>query len=144
MHKMVVSKTLKTSIGTIIKDSEMLKLVPDHLTTRKICKHATKMSPFVKKNVPQRLCDKVILENGGTLMFIPDCYNNQSMCDNVVDNYAHALGHVPDCYETPKKCNKADSTYPSAIQFVPDQFNAQETCDKAVDTGSFVFDSVPD
>ena len=123
---MVVSKTLKTSIATIIKDSEMLKLVPDHLTTRKICKHATKKSPFVKKNVPQRLCDKVILENGGTIMFIPDCYNNQSMCDNVVDNYAHVPGYVSDCYEIPKTCNKADSSYPSAMQFVPDQFDIKK------------------
>ena len=28
------------------------------------------------------MCDKVILENFGTLFFVPDCYKNQQMCEN--------------------------------------------------------------
>ena len=39
---MVDSKTLKVSIGAIIKDTEMLRLVPDHLKNKKMCKHAAK------------------------------------------------------------------------------------------------------
>ena len=75
---MVDSKTLKISIGVIIKDQEMLRLVPDYLKTKKTCKYAVKKLPFVIKYVPdryktQRICDKVILENDGMLMFIPDC-----------------------------------------------------------------------
>ena len=41
--------------------------------------------------------DKVISENGGMLMFIPDSYKDQNMCDKAVDNFAQALGSVPDC-----------------------------------------------
>ena len=34
---MVDSKTLKISIGAVIKDQEMLRLVPGHLKTKKVC-----------------------------------------------------------------------------------------------------------
>ena len=37
-----------------------------------------------------RMCDKVILENGETLMFIPDSYKDQNIFDKAVDDYAHA------------------------------------------------------
>ena len=48
------------------------------------------------------MCDKVILKNSGTLMFVPDCYKYQKMGNKAVDNYAHALDFVPDCYKTEK------------------------------------------
>ena len=37
---------------------------------------------YVLRNVPdqyktQRMCDKAILENGGTLKCVPDCYKSQ-------------------------------------------------------------------
>ena len=35
----------------------------------------------------QQMCDKSILENGGTLKSIPNCYKNHEMCNN----YPHAL-----------------------------------------------------
>ena len=44
------------------------------------------------------MCDKAILENGGTSEFVPDCYKNKQMCDEAVDNYSHALKFVLDCY----------------------------------------------
>ena len=39
---MVRSKNLEISLGAIIKDSEMLRLVLDHPKTKKICKHVIK------------------------------------------------------------------------------------------------------
>ena len=36
------------------------------------------------------MSDKVILENGGMLMFIPDLCNDQNMCNKAVDSYSHA------------------------------------------------------
>ena len=33
------------------------------------------------------MCDKAILENGGTLKSVSDCYKNKKMCNRVVDNY---------------------------------------------------------
>ena len=53
------------------------------------------------------MCDNVILENGGTLLFVPNGYKNQEIFNKSVDNYAHALESVPDCYKTQKMCNKA-------------------------------------
>ena len=32
----------------------------------------------------QQMCDKVILENGGTLKSVPDCYKNKKMCDKLL------------------------------------------------------------
>ena len=44
------------------------------------------------------MCDKAILENGGTLKSIPYCYKNQEMCNKAVENYPHALEFSPECY----------------------------------------------
>ena len=48
----------------------MLKFVPDHLQTNKICKHTVKKWPYRLRYVPdqyktQQMCEKCILENGG-------------------------------------------------------------------------------
>ena len=37
------------------------------------------------------MCDKAILENGGTLKSVADCYKNQETCNKAVDNYSIAL-----------------------------------------------------
>ena len=60
---------------------QKLKFAPDHLKTKKMCKHTVKKLPFVIRYVPdrykaQQMCDKAILENGGTLEPVPDCYKN--------------------------------------------------------------------
>ena len=82
---------LNVSIGKVMKTQEMLKFVPDHLKTKKLCKHAVKKLPYLIRYVPdgyktQQICDKAILENGGTLKSIPDRCKNQEMCNNEVDN----------------------------------------------------------
>ena len=55
-----------------MKNPEILKYVPDHLKTKKLCKHAVKKLRYLSRYVPeqyktQQICDKVILENGRTL-----------------------------------------------------------------------------
>ena len=40
-------KTPKINIAAIMKKSEMLKFVPNHLKTKKLCKDAVKKLPFV-------------------------------------------------------------------------------------------------
>ena len=45
-------KNLKISIGVIIKNQEMLKLVPDHLKTKSMCKNPARKLPFVITYVP--------------------------------------------------------------------------------------------
>ena len=52
-----------------------------------MCKYVVKKLPSVLRYVPdqyktQQVCDKSILENGGTLKSIPDCYKNQEICNN--------------------------------------------------------------
>ena len=39
---MNIYKSLNINIGTVMKNSELLKFVPDHLKTTKMCKHAVK------------------------------------------------------------------------------------------------------
>ena len=36
------------------------------------------------------MCSRVILENGGTLKFVPDCFQNQQIL-KAVDNYPQVL-----------------------------------------------------
>ena len=48
------------------------------------------------------MCGKGILENGGALNSVLDCYKNQRLCDKAVDNYTHGLKFVPGCYKTQK------------------------------------------
>ena len=48
------------------------------------------------------MCDKAILENGGTLKSIHDCYRNQEISNEALDNYPHALEFVSGCYKTQK------------------------------------------
>ena len=51
---MEICKSVKISIGTVIKNPEMLKFVPDHLKTKKICKCTVKKLLFVIIYVPDR------------------------------------------------------------------------------------------
>ena len=37
IDSMDIKKSLNINIGTVIKNPEMLKFVPDHLTTKKMC-----------------------------------------------------------------------------------------------------------
>ena len=87
---------LYVTVGTVMKNPEMIKFVPDHLKTKKLCKHAVKILPYLIRYVPdqykiQQMHDKAILENGGTLKSVPDCYKNQEIGNKAVDNYPHAL-----------------------------------------------------
>ena len=49
---MDVSKSLNISIGTVMKNPEMLKFIPDHLKTKKMCKHTVKKLPYLLRYVP--------------------------------------------------------------------------------------------
>ena len=42
------------------------------------------------------MCDKAILENGGTLESVSDCYKIQQLRDKAVDNYPHTLKIPPE------------------------------------------------
>ena len=44
---MDIYKSVKISIGTVMKNPKKLKFVPDHLKTGKTCKHAARKLPFV-------------------------------------------------------------------------------------------------
>ena len=68
----------KINIGAIIKNSKMIRFVPDHLKT-KMCNHAVKKLMFLIKYVPceyktQQMGNKAVAENGGTLTFVSDNY----------------------------------------------------------------------
>ena len=79
VDSMDIYKSLNINIGTVIKNPEMLKFVPDHLKTKKMLKHAVKKLPYLLRYIPdqyttQEMCDEAILENGRTLKSVPDCY----------------------------------------------------------------------
>ena len=49
-----IYKSLNIDIETVMKNPEMLKFVPDHLETKKLCKHAAKKIPFLIRYVPDQ------------------------------------------------------------------------------------------
>ena len=46
---------LSISIETVMRNSEMLKFIPDHLKSKKMCKHAVKKLPSVIRYVAESL-----------------------------------------------------------------------------------------
>ena len=62
-----IYKFAKLEIETTMKNPEMLKFVPDHFKTRKMCKHPVKKLPDLLRYVrdlykTQQMCHKAILE----------------------------------------------------------------------------------
>ena len=49
---MDIYKPLNISIGTVMKNPEMLRFVSHHLKTKNICKHAVKRLPYLLRYVP--------------------------------------------------------------------------------------------
>ena len=92
------------------------------------------------------MCDKVILkilENGGILKSVPDCYKSQEKCNKVVDNCHHTLKVVREYYKNQKMCGKAITSCLHTIKLVSKCFMIQDMCDKTVNRCLFVFDSIP-
>ena len=83
------------------------------------------------------MCDKAILENGGTLKCVPDCYKNQELCKKTFDSYPPALGFSSKCYKTKIMCDNAVNTYLSTTKFVRECFMTQKMCNKAVNSYFF-------
>ena len=48
---MDIYNPLNISIGTVMKDPEIVKFVPDYLKTKKMCKHAVKMLLYLLRSV---------------------------------------------------------------------------------------------
>ena len=60
-----IYKSLNISIGTVMKNPEMLKFVPDHLKIKKMYKHTVKRLPYLLRCFPnqykiQQMCDKAM------------------------------------------------------------------------------------
>ena len=71
------------------------------------------------------MCDKAILENGGTLKFVPHCY-------------PHALEFVPECYKTQEMGYKAVHRCFFVFDSISDQYKTQEIFDKVVSLYPFL------
>ena len=54
VDSMDFSKSINISIGTVMKNPEMVKFVSDHLKTKKLCKHVVKKLPYLLRYVPDR------------------------------------------------------------------------------------------
>ena len=52
------------------------------------------------------MCDKAILENGGTLKSVFDCCKNQEMCNKAVDNYLHVDDNPHNIRDNQDKSNQ--------------------------------------
>ena len=71
-YNMDIYEFIKISIGTVMRNPEMLKFVADYLKTKQKCQHVVNKLSYLLRYVPdqyrtQQMCDKAISENGGTL-----------------------------------------------------------------------------
>ena len=124
----------------------MVKFIPDHLKTKKMCKHVVKNIPAVKRHVSdqykiQQMCDKAILENSGILglflinkafrkcvikllilffVFHSERYKAKQMFDRVVSKNPFMLVYCHS--KTQKICNEAVDGCAKALKFIPDWF----------------------
>ena len=51
---MDIYKSLNINISTVMKNPNMLKFVPDHLKTKKICRRADKKLSYLLSHVPDQ------------------------------------------------------------------------------------------
>ena len=111
------------------------------------------------------MCDKDVVENGGTLelaqcvinllitmyMHLNKFPNPQEMCDKTVDICPSVIQLVPecfktqqmfdkaiDCYETQKVYEKAFSENSFMLKYCLDRYKTQKVCDKAFSEDSFM------
>ena len=78
----ICTKSLRISIGMLMRNLEILQFVADHLKRKNMCKHAVKKLLYLLRYVldqykTQQMCEEVILENGGTLKSFLECHKNQ-------------------------------------------------------------------
>ena len=64
VDSMDIYKSLNISIGTVIRIPKISIFVPNHLKTKKMCKHALTKLPSVRR-------------------YFPDRYKTQQMCDSL-------------------------------------------------------------
>ena len=79
-YSMDIYKSLNISIGTVMKYSEMLKIVLDHFKIKNIRKHAIKIRHVSDQYKIQQLCDNAISKNGGTLTSVPGRHKKTNKC----------------------------------------------------------------
>ena len=60
---MDIYKSLNISIGTVMRNPEILKFVSYHLKTKKMCEHAVKKLPYLLKSHLLKLPDLLFLVN---------------------------------------------------------------------------------
>ena len=54
IDSMDIYKSLNINIGTVMKNPEILKYVPDHLKTKKLRKHAIKKLRYLSRYIPEQ------------------------------------------------------------------------------------------
>ena len=80
IHNISKSDAINFLENSVLENLEMLKFVRDHLKTKKMYKPTVKKSPYLLRYVPdqckiQQMCDKAVLENGGTLKSVQKSRN---------------------------------------------------------------------
>ena len=125
-----ICKPLNISFGMVMKNSEMLKFIPNHL------------NPDCYKN--SKVCDKAVDNYSHALKFVPNYYITQNMCDKAINTYHSTIQFVPDCSKTKEMCNRTISEYLFMLVYCPDKYKTQRICDEAVDDCLGALKVIPD
>ena len=71
------------------------------------------------------MCDQSILENGGTLESVLDCYKNQEMRNKAVNRCFFVFNSISVQYKTEEKCDRVVFEDLFSMRYVPDQYKTQ-------------------
>ena len=138
------------------KNPYMLRHVPDHLKTQKMCYKAMVFNPYMLRHAPhhfkmQEMCDTAMRMDLDTIHFIiydvilsmpsvlilliPDRFKTEraEMCNKAVEKNPHMLKDVPDCFKTKEMCSKVVRMDSWLLKYIPDRFKTQDMCYEAVE-----------
>ena len=99
-----------------MKNSEMLKFVPDHLKTKKMSNHAATKLPLIVHSYHH------------VLEFVLKYYKTQKICDEDVSTYPLRIKFVPEWLMTQEMCDKPVNRCLFLFDSIPTQYQTQEMC----------------
>ena len=92
----------------------------------------------------QKYLEKVKLNGGWNLEYVPEEFKTRDMCEVAVANFGLALKYVPEKLITPELCEVAVNDGNWTLEYVPEKFKTQELCELAIEKNGYQLAYVPE
>ena len=126
-------KKLKSWLGKVRQDGNLLSKVPEKFKTYKVCLASVKQEGAALEYVPEsmmnkEICFEAIRNNGWSLEFVPLEFADFEMYETAVGQFGGALKFVPKEFINESLCLKAVIASVRALKYVPTQFITRKLC----------------